>query len=199
MALNPVIVHAQPEAEAAPAEVAPAESPAEGEAPSEAVPVEAPPAEAAPVEAAPVEATPTAEPTPEPAPAEPAATEPAAAPVEGPKPAEAPAPTGKLKTQRTAGIGVMATGGVVALGGIALTLAFTVIGDKQQSEDVPVVADIEQSDKNARIGGIMLASGVVVLAIGGIVFANAVKKARAGTTLARVRVAPSATGLALRF
>ena len=174
MALSPITALAQPEGEAAPAEAA-----ARAEEPTE-----------APV-AEPVATEPAPEPAPEPTPEPVAAPEPEPAPVEGPKPADEPPPaTGKIKTQRSAGIGVMATGGAMALAGIALTLAFTVSGDKEQNKDEPDDTLIEQADKNARIGGVLVASGIAVIAIGGIVFANAAKKQRMGTT-ARVRVTPA--------
>src|SRR5690606_7827260 len=135
---------------------------------------------------------PASEPEPEPMP-DPEA-ELAAPPIEGPPPAD----QAKIKTQRKAGIGLMAAGGGLALGGFAVTLAFTILGDKAENEEQPDLSVIESHDKAARVGGIILASGLLFVAIGGVVLSNAKKKAAASET-ARVQVIPTVGGLALRF
>jgi hypothetical protein len=102
----------------------------------------------------------------------------------------------KGKTMRKAGIGVIATGGVLAAGGLGMTLAFTILGDASQNAEDPVLEDIERHNTMAQVGGILLASGIAVVAIGGIVFARSKKKLEPQPT-ARVRVAPALGGLVL--
>ncbi len=159
-------------------------------------PLEPPPPEPPPPIEPPPEPQPAPEPQPppQPQPVEPLAERPApaaaAVPILGPTPAQ----IAKLRTMRRAGIGLIATGGVVATTGLGLTIAFTVLGHQEQDADEPVLEDIEQKDSMARVGGIVLASGLAVVAIGGLIFASAKRRA-VSLGLARVRVAPAIGGL----
>jgi hypothetical protein len=122
--------------------------------------------------------------------------EPVEPPVEGPKLAN-PEQLEKIQKQRRAGIAVMSAGGLVAAAGMGLTLAFTVLGDQKQSVQDPITADVEDSDLIAKFGGLVLASGVALAAVGGILFANANRKdqQRKVDALGRIRVAPAFGGL----
>jgi hypothetical protein len=142
-----------------------------------------------PIEAPPLPA-PTPEPAPEPVPEPPPAPPPPA--IEGPTPAELT----KVRTMRRASVGLMATGGSVATVGLGVTIAFTVLVRQEQNAQAPRVENIERSDSVARVGGILLASGIAVVAVGGILFSSARKKAESLTT-ARIRVAPTIGGLAV--
>jgi outer membrane biosynthesis protein TonB len=146
-----------------------------------------------PIDIPPPPALPKPEPPPEPEPVVEPEPEPVEPPVEGPKVLD-PAHLAKIAAQRKAGIGVMAAGGAVALAGFGMTLTFTILGDKAQDMDEPVMADIEKNDSMARVGGILLASGVALVAVGGILFANANKKAE---QMARIRVLPAFGGVVL--
>ncbi len=140
---------------------------------------------------------PEPEPQPEPPPPELPAPEPAPeATVE--EPVGPPIDLAKVRTMRKAGIGVMAAGGGVALVGLGLTIAFSALGHKAQNAEEPDVDDIEQKNAMAGVGGALVASGIAIVAIGGIVYTSAKRKA-AKAEMARVRVLPSAGGLALRF
>jgi hypothetical protein len=93
----------------------------------------------------------------------------------------------------------MTTGGALATVGLSMTVAFTVLGDAAQNVEEPVLEDVERNDSLARVGGVLIASGVALGAIGGILFANAEhkgKQARQGS-VARVRVVPAIGGLVL--
>jgi hypothetical protein len=142
-----------------------------------------------PIEAAPLPA-PAPEPAPEPQP-EPRPEPPPPA-IEGPTPAELT----KVRTTRRASIGLMATGGSVAVVGLGVTIAFTFLAHHEQNARAPRVEDIEHSDAAARVGGILLASGIAVVAVGGILFVSARKKAESLAT-ARIRVTPTIGGLAV--
>ncbi len=111
--------------------------------------------------------------------------------VEGP----APAVQGKYERMRKGGIGLMYSGGLVATTGFGLVLAYTIVGDQHQRREMPIVVEIERSDELARIGGALLASGLAVVAIGGIVFARANRVPAASGAEARVRVLPGLGGV----
>lgn len=95
---------------------------------------------------------------------------------------------------RRTGTGLMAGGGIIAAGGLGLTIAYTVIGDQRQALDTPVLADIEQAAKVAQIGGALLASGIAVIAIGGVIFSRG-KRLGQPQPIARIRVTPAFGGL----
>jgi hypothetical protein len=139
---------------------------------------------------------PPEQPKPEPPPAP--TVEPAS-PVEVPQAPADPEQLEKIQRQRKAGIAVMAAGGAVAATGFGLTLAFTLLGDRAQRVDEPEVEDIERNDSLAQAGGIVLASGVALVVVGGILFANANKKAekRKYEATSRVRLVPAVGGLVL--
>lgn len=174
LAILPVSARAQPGADAAPPEIPEIDM-------GEFEPVEIVPAP-----------LPEREPEPEPT-SEPVVEPPAEAPSaldEGPSPAE----IAKVQTMRRASIGLIASGGVVATTGLGLTIAFSVLGHRAQNRDAPMIEDIEQQNAAAQVGGILLASGIAVVAVGGIIFASAKRKAESQAT-ARVRVAPAIGGL----
>jgi hypothetical protein len=160
-------------------------------------------AKGAPPETAPVGPDDIYEPIEIPPPPEPAVVpeptpEPQAPAVEGPQPARLdPEQLAKIDAQRKAGVVVMGTGGVLAAAGFGMTLAFTVLGDQAQELDEPVLEDIERNNSLTRVGGVALASGVALVAVGGILFTNANRKAeqRRAEAMARVRVAPAVGGL----
>ena len=139
-----------------------------------------------------VEAAPAPEPEPESTPTD-------VAPAEGPAPAPVmTAEVAKIQKQRKAGIGVMAAGGVIALAGFGVTLAFTVLGDKEQRAEIPDYDVVDKHDANAKIGGVLLATGLGIIGIGGIVFVNAKKKkARYDERMETVRLAPTPQGVVL--
>lgn len=154
------------------------------------VAIEAPP-EPEPIEPAPapqpIEAVP--EPPPIELPPAPEVPAPIAA-EEGPTPAEA----ARLEAMRKAGVGVMASGGAVAVVGLGMTVGFAIVGRQALNAEEPVSADIERSNTLAQAGGALLASGIAIVAIGGIVFATAKRKAESRTT-ARVQVTPALGGV----
>ncbi|WP_181197540.1 hypothetical protein [Enhygromyxa salina] len=106
----------------------------------------------------------------------------------------APAEPASVQPWRRAGIGLLGAGGVVAGTGFGLTLAYTILGDRRQGAEDPVLADIEELDASARVGGALLAAGIAIVAVGGIIFVISKKKAgpRSG---ARIRLAPTFGGL----
>jgi hypothetical protein len=75
-----------------------------------------------------------------------------------------------------------------------MTLTFTILGDQAQRVDEPLTEDIARNDTLARVGGILIVSGIAAAAIGGILFSHAERKSAKGT-VARVRVAPAIGGL----
>jgi outer membrane biosynthesis protein TonB len=145
--------------------------------------------------APPPEPAPPPGPPPDPAP-EPPPPDPSAAPVEGPPAPQALSPEQrrKIQAQRWAGIGVKAVGGIVTATGLGITAAFTVVGDAAQNAEEPVTAEVERADALARVGGILIASGAALTAVGGFIFVNAERKLKEGA-VARVRVAPALGGL----
>lgn len=238
--LSQAPAHAQGPAPAAP----PASQPAP--APAPAVPQPPPPADdtRAPSQETPTEAQPlppwqpTAEqpaqpaeqppPTEQPPPSdvqtpltgEGAAPAPAAAPE--PPPA-APVDTVKANKLRRAGSAVMITGGAVALAGFAMTLAFTLRGNKFEKDLITIEGNyatencsrgggkgcdaltaqrqetrdgILDSDRYAKISGGILAAGILVAAIGGIVYRRGMKQLGTAQT-ARLRLSPTLGGLSL--
>jgi hypothetical protein len=197
LALAPVTAIAAPEPAADAAQ--PEAEPVEVEPPE---PEAAPPAEVQPDAIPIIEITPPPErepvaPEPEPEP-EPEVIPPPPEVVPPAPEVVSPESIAKSKKLRKAGIGLVATGGVVAAGGLGVTLAFTIIGDGRQDAEEPVIEDIEQSDSMAKVGGILLASGIVLVAVGGIVLGQSKKKAEPKSS-ARVRVTPAVGGLVVRF
>lgn len=150
----------------------------------------------------PPEPTPPPQPTPPPPPTPPAVpnAEPNVTTQEGPAEARGQEfeQQANIKTQRQAGVGVMAVGGGLVTVGLGMTLTFTLLGDAAQKVDEPLTEDIERNDSLARAGGIMIVSGIAAAAVGGILFANAERKAKEGAeSVARVRVVPALGGLVL--
>lgn len=204
-----------------PIDAQPDVTPPDAAPPDAAPPDAAPPAVAAPdpeatapaepepeVTAPEPEVTAPAEPEPEVAQPEPDVATPVAAPppvVGGPYGVEedfrAPTPEERAKgnSMRKAGIGLIATGGVVAAGGLGVTLAFTILGDASQNAEEPVLEDIEGHNAMAQVGGILLASGIAIVAVGGIILSRGKKKLEPQPTTARVRVTPALGGLVMRF
>lgn len=142
-------------------------------------------------------------PQPEPEPPPPLLLPPSEPPPAEPEPAEPeveqpPVDIQQIRTLRKAGIGVMAGGGVVALAGMGVTIAFSALGHQAQNAEEPDIVDIENKNSSAAVGGVLVASGIAILAIGGIVFTTAKRRA-AKAESARIRVTPSASGLQLQF
>jgi hypothetical protein len=116
--------------------------------------------------------------------------------VEGPTPPEPSEARANSRSRilRRTGTGVMTTGGVIAASGLGVTIAFTVIGDQRSNADDPVLEQVEQANRVAQIGGILLASGLALIAIGGIVYTRA-HSAKRERPVARLRMAPTAGGV----
>ena len=100
----------------------------------------------------------------------------------------------KAKRMRKAGVGLMASGGAVATTGLGLTIAYTILGDREEEVEEPVPADVQQKADIAQVGGILLASGIAIAAIGGIVLIRGRKQAEA-RPVARLRVVPALGGV----
>lgn len=158
------------------------------------IPEPAPPP--VPIPAPPPESPPEPAPPPEPIPSPPP---PAPVVVVEMQEVEGPATAAQRNAvaMQKAGIGLMTSGGLVATTGFAMVLTFTIIGDQQQDEEEPVIEQIEESDSVARIGGALLASGLAVVAIGGITLARGKAKAVKSSSQARVRVLPALGGVVL--
>lgn len=165
-------------------------------------PVPAEPMEPVPIEPPPVPAPAETPPEPEQPVAPPEATQP---PPQPPSPAldipvtvRDPTPEERRRSQilRKTGTGLLVTGGVIAASGLGLTIAYTVIGDRREALENPVLEDIEQANELARVGGILLASGIAAIAIGGVVFSRG-KKLGEPQPIARIRVTPSLGGVVL--
>ncbi|HVH99763.1 MAG TPA: hypothetical protein VM869_13670 [Enhygromyxa sp.] len=109
-----------------------------------------------------------------------------------------PTPEERTRGQRMrrSGTGLLITGGVVAASGLGLTIAYTVIGDRRQALDEPVLEHIQQANTVAQVGGVLLASGLAVIAVGGVLFVRG-KKLTGPQPLARIRVTPAFGGLVL--
>lgn len=171
----------------------------------------------------PVEAAPPTEPAP---PAEPAPPEPETAappPASPPPPALTPADTAQAQKMRNAGAGTMIAGGIVTLAGFAVTLGFTLRGNKLEkdlvgAEDAYQLGDcsrvtsgdcpsltanrdeirqgILDADRMTAVGGGILAGGILVTAIGGIIYRVGVRRLT-NADVARVRVSPTFGGLSI--
>jgi hypothetical protein len=107
-----------------------------------------------------------------------------------------PTPEERARGQvlRKTGTGLLITGGVAAASGLGLTIAFTVIGDRRQGLSDPVLEDVEQAHRVAQVGGILLASGLAIVAVGGFIFARGKNKMEP-QPIARIRVTPAFGGL----
>lgn len=222
---------------------APAPAPASTRAPAPDLPVEPeplppwtpsvePPPTPAPTD---VQAPPTDPNAPPPANVQSPLTDPNAPPptppadTVAPSPAPGPAPLtpvdlDKAKGLRRAGLGTMITGGVIALGSFATTLAFTIRGTRLEQDLISaednyqlgncsstdsskcdgLKADRDQirdgiisADRTARITGGILAGGLLITAIGGIVYRVGMKRLSNADNLSRVRVSPTFGGLML--
>jgi hypothetical protein len=232
--------HAQGPAPASPAPAAaPAPAPApdpvpptDTRAPSQELPTEAQPL---PPWQPPVEQPPGPPATDQPPPADQPPPSDVQAPPTGDGTAETPAPppavepppapvdTVKANKLRRAGSGVMITGGAIALAGFAMTLAFTLRGNKFEKDLITVEGNyssedcsrgggsqcdaltaqrqetrdgIANSDRYTKISGGILAAGILVAAIGGIVYRRGMKQL--GTAnISRLRVSPTFGGLSL--
>jgi len=156
--------------------------------PEQPIPVEIEPAQPEPVEIEP-EPTPP-EPTPPEQPE--AGFEDFAIPVTVREPTPEERARGLLL--RKTGSGLMIGGGVVAVAGLVTTIAFTAVGDRHQSAEQPVLDDVERANTGAQIGGITLASGIAIVAIGGIVFVRG-KRLLEPQRVAHLRVVPALGGV----
>lgn len=242
------LLAAQSPAFAQPAPAAPVAAPAPAPAPAPAAapaPADRSPAPDLPVEPEPLPPwTPTSDVptppdspppgTPPPAtPGEPATplagtpTEPAVGPEPPPAPAEpppSPVDIAAAKSMRKAGAGTMIAGGVAALGGFVVTLAFTLKGTKLENELITAESNYQldncsstssskcdglkadrnairdgilSADNTARIGGGIILGGLLVTAIGGIIYRVGMKRLSNADNLSRVRVSPTLGGLSL--
>jgi hypothetical protein len=98
------------------------------------------------------------------------------------------------RTMRRTGLGLMAAGGAVGVIGLGLTIAFTIVGDRREAVADPVLTEIERADKVAQVGGVALASGLVVAAAGGIVFSLGNRELQP-RPVARLCVSPAIGGV----
>jgi hypothetical protein len=146
-------------------------------------------------------------------------------PTPPPTPEPLPGPQDPVggKKLRTAGIGTMIGGGVLAALGFGLTLAFTIQGRKRHDELALAEDDrqrkdcsrmpsksctalatqitdlgnqIDSANKNGQIGGAAMLSGFVVLAVGGLIYRIGVRKLQP-PALGRINVSPSLGGVVL--
>ncbi|MDC0669581.1 hypothetical protein [Nannocystis radixulma] len=216
----------------APASPGPAPAPVTSPAPPAPAPEPAPapspdPGAWNPTGTPPVEAAPPTEPPPPteaPPPTEPEVAAPPPGPVgPPPPPAAPPADTAQAKKMRAAGVGTMIAGGVASLAGFAVTLAFTVRGNKLErdlvgAEDDYQLADCSRVDSNeckgltanrdeirdgilsadrmTAVGGGILVGGILATAIGGIIYRVGVRRLT-NADVARVRVNPTFGGLSI--
>jgi hypothetical protein len=186
-----------------------AEPPADAPQPDPIQPL--PPEPAVPPEPVPAMPPEPLEPAVPPEPVPPVAPPEATLPAEPPPPEPPPPPSPELdipvnvrdatpeerrrgQILRKTGTGLLVSGGVIAASGLGLTIAYTVIGDRREDLDNPVLEDIQQANEVAQVGGILLASGLAVVAVGGVIFSRG-KKLGEPKPLARVRVTPSLGGL----
>jgi outer membrane biosynthesis protein TonB len=172
------------------------DQPAPEPEPTEPIEIEPPEVEQPEPEVEPIEIRPPTdeqpEPTVEPLPAE--AQEPDFEPI--PQTFREPTPEERVRGRRMrrAGIGLMTAGGVVSAVGLGLTIAYTVIGDRREEAADPVLAEIERAARGAQAGGITLASGIAVIAAGGIVFSLG-NRQLGPQPVARLRVSPTLRGV----
>lgn len=151
--------------------------------------------------------------------------EPVVGPTPPPTPDVGPGPVDPVGGQklRKGGIGTMIGGGVLAAAGFGMTLAFTIQGrkrhdelvgaeDQRQKDDcsrdgskacTALAAQIkdlnnqmDSANRNTQIGGAMMLTGFVVLAVGGLVYRMGVRKLQP-PALGRVNVSPSLGGVVL--
>jgi len=124
---------------------------------------------------------------------------------------------------RNGGIGTMIGGGVLAVLGFGLTLAFTLQGRKRHDELASVederqrqdcsrmgsktctqlatqISDLGQqvddANRNGQIGGAIMLTGFVAMAIGGLVYRTGMRKLQP-PALGRLKLSPSLGGLVL--
>lgn len=246
LVLSQAPAHAQGPAAPPPGQP-PAAEPPPTPAPPPAVPLPPPPADTrAPSQELPTEAQPlppwqpsVEQPSPGPLPPtdQPPADQPppsdVAAPLTGegaaePPPSPEPPPAAPIDTVkanklRRAGAGVMITGGAIAFAGFALTLVFTLRGNKFEKDLIGIEGQYQQencsrdggsqcdaltaqrqdtrdgilnSDHYTKISGGILGAGILVTAIGGIVYRRGMKQLGTANT-ARIRVSPTFGGLTL--
>ncbi|PCC71772.1 hypothetical protein [Nannocystis exedens] len=124
---------------------------------------------------------------------------------------------------RNAGVGTMIAGGVVTLAGFAVTLGFTLRGNKLEkdlvgAEDAYQLGDCSRvdsgecdtltadrdeirqgilaADRMTAVGGGILAGGILVTAVGGIIYRVGVRRLT-NTNVSRLRVSPTFGGLSI--
>lgn len=143
-------------------------------------------------------------------------------PAPAPEPAATPVDPVKANKLRVAGMGTMIAGGVLSLAGFAMILGFSIRGNKFE-EDLVTIEDkyssegcsgkggkecnaiqaertdirngILFSDYYTKLAGAGLAAGLLVTAIGGIIYRRGMKGL--SNNVARVRVSPSWGGLSI--
>ena len=143
-------------------------------------------------------------------------------PAPAPEPAAKPVDPVKANKLRVAGMGTMIAGGVLSLAGFAMILGFSIRGNKFeeklvtiedkfstegcsgkggkecnaiQAERTEIRNGILFSDYYTKLAGAGLAAGLLVTAIGGIIYRRGMKGL--SNNVARVRVSPSWGGLSV--
>ena len=146
-------------------------------------------------------------------------------PTPPPAPLDIPGPVDPVGGEklRKGGIGTMLGGGVLAALGFGMTLAFTIQGRKRQDELVlaedqrqkddcsrdgskactalatqikDLNSQMDSANRNTQVGGAIMLTGFVVMAVGGLVYRMGIRKLQ-GPALGRVKVSPSLGGVVL--
>jgi len=89
------------------------------------------------------------------------------------------------KRLKRIGGGVMIGGGIVAAAGLGLTIGFTAKVNKLENEYAPI-EDVDSADRLATVGGILIASGLALVAVGGIVHRRGSKRLEVSPALGGV-------------
>lgn len=89
------------------------------------------------------------------------------------------------KRLKVIGGGVMVGGGVVAAAGLGLTIGFTSKVNKLTA-DMAAVEEIDKASTLSNIGGVLIASGIAILAVGGIIHRRGSKRLEVQPTLGGV-------------
>ncbi|MCA9690071.1 MAG: hypothetical protein KC636_10715 [Myxococcales bacterium] len=102
----------------------------------------------------------------------------------------------KAEKLRRAGVGVMIAGGVLAAAGLGVTLGFTIRANQLESREA-ATEDIDQANMITQIGGGVLAGGIAMIAVGGVLLVTGKRRLHPPET-ARVSVSPTLGGVLLR-